>query len=164
MNSIENLIPDQNGNYLVVVLYLYDDYDKKHSFQIPPEYQEVEIIDINIRKLKLDNPIGVGAFFKLADWILTQFNTFKGTVFSYICSTEAIDSRHIELSPEEYRWKLFERLCDSKLAQIEEAGIRCIDVTIGPEGYSSKARIFYKMPEAPIVNLVINHLENKYNV
>lgn len=39
MNTIETLIPDNKGNHLVVVLYFYDEIDKRHTFHIPEEYR-----------------------------------------------------------------------------------------------------------------------------
>ena len=37
MDTIETIIPDDKGNYLVVVLNFYDDIDKAGVFQIPEE-------------------------------------------------------------------------------------------------------------------------------
>ncbi len=44
METIETLIPDNEDNHLVVVLYFYDDNDKTGTFQIP---QELSIIGID---------------------------------------------------------------------------------------------------------------------
>ena len=35
MESIETIIPDNEGNHLVIVLSFYDDNDKTGTFQIP---------------------------------------------------------------------------------------------------------------------------------
>ncbi|MDE5788348.1 MAG: hypothetical protein K2H79_07400 [Bacteroidaceae bacterium] len=56
METIETLIPDNEGNHLVVVLYFYDDEDKEASFHIPSDFTNIEIVDINIRKLDLEHP------------------------------------------------------------------------------------------------------------
>ena len=37
MESVETLIPDNEGNHLVVVLNFYEDSQKADTFQIPPE-------------------------------------------------------------------------------------------------------------------------------
>lgn len=46
MESIETLIPDNEGNHLVVILYFYDDRDKADTFQIPSEFMGLSIADI----------------------------------------------------------------------------------------------------------------------
>lgn len=58
MESVETLIPDNEGNHLVVVLNFYEDSQKADTFQIPPEFTELEIADIAIEKLYLDKPLG----------------------------------------------------------------------------------------------------------
>ncbi len=58
MDSTEILIPDNEGNHLVVVLYFYDDNDKADTFQIPQEFAELDIADININKLDPNNADG----------------------------------------------------------------------------------------------------------
>lgn len=57
MESIETLIPDNEGNHLVVVLNFYDDSQKTDTFLIPPEFAQLEIADIAIEKLNLDQPL-----------------------------------------------------------------------------------------------------------
>ena len=74
METFETIIPDNEGNHLVVVLYIYDDRDKTLTFQIHDECQELDMTDINIRKLNLDKPLGSGAFFKMNRWLIDQFS------------------------------------------------------------------------------------------
>ena len=50
MESIETIIPDNEGNHLVIVLSFYDDNDKTGTFQIPQEFVELDIADISIDK------------------------------------------------------------------------------------------------------------------
>ena len=61
MESVDTLIPDNEGNHLVVVLTFYDEYQKANTFQIPPEFTKLEIADIAIEKLNLEQPLGQGA-------------------------------------------------------------------------------------------------------
>lgn len=70
MESVETLIPDNEGNHLVVVLYFYDDRDKNLTFQIPQEFIDLDIIDINIKKLDMLRNVANHAFYKLCDWLL----------------------------------------------------------------------------------------------
>ena len=76
METIETLIPDNKGNHLVVVLYFYDELDKGGTFQIPTEFSNLDIADINIRKLDMDRPIGVGSFYNMCHWLIEQFKSF----------------------------------------------------------------------------------------
>ena len=63
MESIETIIPDNEGNHLVIVLSFYDDNDKTGTFQIPQEFVELDIADISIDKLHIDLPLNLSAFF-----------------------------------------------------------------------------------------------------
>lgn len=65
MESVETLIPDNEGNHLVVVLNFYDEEQKADTFQIPSEFADVDIADIEIEKLCLDQPLGLSAFNKM---------------------------------------------------------------------------------------------------
>lgn len=49
MESVDTLIPDNEGNHLVVVLTFYDEYQKTNTFQIPSEFTELEIADIAMK-------------------------------------------------------------------------------------------------------------------
>ena len=48
MESIEAIIPDNEDNHLVVVLSFYDNNDKVGTFQIPEEFEDLDIADIAI--------------------------------------------------------------------------------------------------------------------
>lgn len=162
MDTIETLIPDNKGNHLVVVLYFYDEIDKRHTFLIPEEYQNLEIADINIRKLDLEKPLGVKSLFKLCDWLIDQFMMFPNAIFSFICSMEDLVLRHSAITPEEYRWKLFEALYHRSLKRLQSLDINSISIIVGPEGYQADARIFYRPRHSSIVHIVESHLKNKY--
>ena len=62
MDSIEILIPDKEGNHLVVALSFYDDIMKTGSLQIPEEFSELDIADISINKIDIDQPLNIRAF------------------------------------------------------------------------------------------------------
>ena len=163
METIETLIPDNEGNHLVVVLYFYDDEDKEASFHIPSDFTNIEIVDINIRKLDLEHPLGLKAFFNMCHWLCNQFMMFPNTVFSFICSTDPIDSRHTDVIPELYRWSLFDNLYKRYSRHLENLGIRHNDIIVGPIGYQTFARVFYRDQHASIIHFVTSHLNEKYN-
>lgn len=81
MESIETLIPDNEGNHLVVVLNFYDDSQKTDTFLIPPEFAQLEIADIAIEKLNLDQPLRLRAFHRMYQWLTEQFILFPNAVF-----------------------------------------------------------------------------------
>ena len=96
METIETLIPDNEGNHLVVVLYFYDDEDKEDS-------------------------------------------------------------------PELYRWSLFDSLYKRYSEHLENIGIRHKDIIVGPNGFQTFARVFYRDKHASIIHFVTSHLNEKYN-
>lgn len=108
MESVETLIPDNEGNHLVVVLNFYEDSQKADTFRIPHEFTELEIADIAIEKLYLDQPLRLRAFYRMCQWLIEQFVQFPNAVFSFICSTEPLETNHSSIAPEQYRWNLFE--------------------------------------------------------
>lgn len=162
MESIENLIPDNKGNHLVVVLYFYDNQDKSHTSQIPSEFLELDIADINIRKLELDRPLAVGAFFRMCNWLVEQFLLYPNAVFSFICSTDDLINHH-GIAPEMYRWNLFECLYFRNKLKLLNLGISSKEIVVGPEGYQTYARVFYRDKHAPIIHIVESHLHSKYS-
>lgn len=162
MESIETLIPDNEGNHLVVVLSFYDDGEKSGTFQIPEEFATIEITDISIEKLDLDRPLSLKAFFRMCRWLTEQFAMFPNAVFSFICSTDPLTTNHPDISSEQYRWNLFEYLYQHNIGKLGEMGIESTDIIVGPDGYQTFARVFYRSKHAPIIHLVINHLRNKY--
>ena len=163
MESVETLIPDNEGNHLVVVLNFYDEEQKADTFQIPSEFTDVDIADIEIEKLCLDKPLGLSAFNKMCRWLLDKFIQFPNAVFSFICSTDPLDTNHSGITPEQYRWNLFESFYLRNINRLNKFGIESKDIIVGPEGYQSFARVFYRTAHAPIIHLVISHLENKYH-
>lgn len=163
MESVEILIPDNEGNHLVVVLNFYEDNQKTCTFQIPPEFTELEIADIAIEKLDLYQPLGLRAFYKMCQWLIEQFVHFPNAVFSFICSTDPLDTNHRSLAPEQYRWNLFEYFYQHNIDKLKELSIESKDIIVGPDGYQSFARVFYRTSHAPIIHLVVAHLENKYH-
>lgn len=162
MLSIENLIPDNQGNHLVVVLTFYEDIEKLNLFNIPSEFSDIEIVDISIRKLDLSLPIGAKAFFELSKWLMNQFLLFPKSIFTFICSTQTLDNHHSECSPEKYRWMLFEQLCIRFRQKLNKYGILSKNIIIGPEGYETYAKIFYRQKHSPIVHIVTESLLEKY--
>ncbi len=163
METAETLIPDNEGNHLVVVLNFYEDSQKIDTFRIPPEFTELEIADISIEKLYLDQPLGLRAFYGMCQWLVEQFLQFPKAVFSFICSTDPLETNHSSIAPEQYRWNLFEYFYQYNIDRLKEIGIESKDIIVGPDGYQSFARVFYRVSHAPIIHLVIAHLENKYH-
>jgi len=163
IDSVETLIPDNEGNHLVVVLNFYEDSQKTDTFRIPSEFAGLEIADISIEKLILDKPLGLRAFHKMCQWLLEQFLQFPNAVFSFICSTDFLDINHNGIAPEQYRWRLFEYFYQRNVEKLRGFGIESKDIIVGPDGYQSFARVFYRTSHAPIIHLVIAHLESKYH-
>ncbi len=162
MESVETLIPDNEGNHLVVVLSFYDNNEKTDSFQIPQEFAGLDIADISIRKIDLNKPLSLRAFNRMCQWLIEQFTIFSNSVFSFICSTDSLETNHSEINSEQYRWNLFEFFFQRNISKLYEMGIESKDIIVGPEGYQTYARVFYRMRHAPIIHLVINHLDSKY--
>lgn len=163
MESVETLIPDNEGNHLVVVLNFYEDSQKADTFQLPREFIELEVADIAIEKLYLGRPLGVRAFYRMCQWLIEQFVQFPNAVFSFICSTEPLETNHRNMAPEQYRWNLFEYFYQHNSDRLKKFGIESKDIIVGPDGYQSFARVFYRTSHAPIIHLVVAHLENKYH-
>ena len=99
MDCIETLIPDNEGNHLVVVLTFYGDNEKVYTFQMPTEFIDLEIADISINKLILEEPLRLRAFFKMCDWLIEQFMTFPNAVFTFICSIDSLATHHPTFRP-----------------------------------------------------------------
>ena len=163
MESIETIIPDNEGHHLVVVLSFYEDNDKVGTFQIPTEFADLDIADIAINKLNLDMPLSLCAFFKMCHWLIEQFSIFHNAVFSFICSTEPLETHHSDMTSEQYRWSLFEYFYQRKIPKLTAMGIESRDIIVGPQGYQTFARVFYRIKHAPVIHLVIEHLSHKYS-
>ncbi|MCM1331533.1 MAG: hypothetical protein NC248_02870 [Bacteroides sp.] len=163
METIETLIPDNKGNHLVVVLYFYDDDDKNGTFQIPKEFSDLDIADINIRKLDLNRPIGINSFFDMCHWLTEQFALFPNAVFSFICSTDDLNTNHTNIKPEQYRWHLFENLFTRNQPKLTELGIYAKNIIVGPPEFQTYAKVFYRNKHTPIIHIVADHLQNKWS-
>ena len=162
MESIETLIPDKEGNHLVVVLSFYEDSQKIDTFKIPCEFTNLEIADIAIEKLSLDCPLGIRAFYQMCQWLIEQFMLFPDAVFSFICSTDPLETNHNKIAPEQYRWNLFEAFYQRNIDKLNGLGIESRNIVVGPDGYQTFARVFYRRCHAPVIHLIIAHLNNKY--
>lgn len=158
--KIEELIPDNEGNYLLVALDFYDLYYKLNVLRIPEEFSDIEIADISINKIDLDAPLHHRALFKMCDWLLSQFNRIDG-VFTFICSIDDLKTNHGDVLPQEYRWRLFNLLYLRAKSQSNFSSICIRDLEIGPEGYRTYARAFYGQSKLPIVNLITFNLLDK---
>lgn len=157
---MEYIIPDNKGNHLMVALDFYDNAYKQETLQIPEEYSDIEIADISIEKVYLDKPIHFSAFFEMNKWLLNQFLGHSNAIFCFICSIDELDNNHQDIEPQLYRWKLFDRLCQR---MIGKGNFNIQDVIVGPEGYQSYGRAFYRSKHAPIVHLIVSHLQEKQN-
>ncbi len=164
MDSVEILIPDKEGNHLVVVLAFYDKYDKTVTFRIPAEFEDVEIADISIEKLDSTAPLSICSFYSMCAWLQEQFFQYPNAIFTFICSTDPLSSRHSHIEPEKVRWNIFEVLYSRYRTILEAKGIKSKDLVVGPEGYQTYAKVFYREKHAPIIHLVISHLESKYTL
>lgn len=159
MESLEIVIPDNEGNHLVVALDFYDERYEISTLHIPAEYSDIEIADISISKLDLDTPISIRAFDELSRWLIRQFDLHDNAVFTFICSIDPLETNH-SILPEEYRWRLFDKLYRRACVNY---GLRVNvqDVVIGPDGFRSGARAFYRDRQSPIIHLVVDHLKEK---
>ena len=142
----------------MVALDFYDNSYKQDTLQIPEEYSYIDIVDINIGKVYLDKPINPAAFFRMSAWLLQLFKTYDNVVFTYICSIDDVISNHNNIAPQLYRWTLFDRLFQ-RIKPI--ANIEVQDVIVGPEGYTTYGRAFYRNSHAPIIYIVSAHLQEK---
>lgn len=159
MKSIEKSFSDNEGNHLLVALDFYDDDYKQNVLEIPEQYADIDVVDINIAKAFLDKPIHFSAFFRMASWLLQQFNENENAVFTYTCSTEELATNHLDIEPQYYRWRLFDVLLQRMPAKTY---LTTQDVNIGPEGFQSYGRAFYRTKHAPIIYIVKAHLREKY--
>ncbi len=95
----------------------------------------------------------------MSSWLLQEFEKYDDAIFTFICSTEDLNTNHPDILPQEFRWtlfdKLYKRLCGN-------SKINTQDVEVGPEGYKSLGRAFYRSSHAPIINLVFSYLQEKH--
>lgn len=162
MQPIKTLIPDYEGNHLVVALNFYENSQKTETFKIPSELCELEIADIAIEKIYLDRALRLRAFNGMCQWLMEQFMQFPNAVFSFICSIDPLDTNHKGITPSEYRWNLFEYFFLHNIDKLHALGIESKSIIVGPDGYQSFARVFYRTRHAPVIHLVFAHLHHKY--
>lgn len=158
MESIEHKFSDTEGNHLLVALYFCDDDYKRDSLHIPEEYAGVKVADINITKAYVEKPIHFSVFFKMSSWLLQEFERHDDVIYTFICSTEELATNHPDILPQEFRWNLFDRLYER---YSDKSRINVQDVIVGPEGYQSLGRAFYRDKHAPIINLIAAYLQEK---
>ena len=95
----------------------------------------------------------------MSSWLFEQFEKLNGVVFTYICSTDELSTNHKGVEPQSYRWRLFDRLMERKAPSMSRIGIQ--DVIIGPEGFQTYGRAFYKQEQALIIHIVVSYLRDK---
>lgn len=158
MKSIENRFFDNEGNHIMVALDFYDEFYKQGTLQIPKEYTNIDIVDINVEKVHIDKPINHAVFFKMTSWLLQQFEHHDNAIFTYICSTDEIVCNHNQITPQLYRWTLFDRLFQ-RIKSIADINVQ--DIIVGSEEYKTYGRAFYRIAHAPIVHIVSAYLQEK---
>ncbi len=158
MESIENCFSDKEGNHLLVALSFCDEDYKRSTLHIPEEYADIEIVDISITKAYVEQPIHFSVFFKMSSWLRAEFEKRDDVIYTFICSTDDLDTNHPSYLPQEFRWELFDKLFRR---QSGVANINIQDVVVGPEGYQSMGRAFYISKHAPIINIVVAYLQEK---
>lgn len=158
MESIERTFSDNEGNHLLVALCFCDDDYKRDTLHVPEEFLDIEIVDIETTKAYVDKPIHYGVFFKMSSWLIEQFDVHRDAIFTFICSIDELETNHPGDLPQTYRWNLFDRLYQR---YSEKAGVNVQDVVIGPEGFRSFGRAFYRDCHAPIIHIVTAYLQEK---
>ncbi len=158
MKSVEHIFSDNGGNHLLVALYFCDDDYKRDVLHIPIEYEYIKIVDINITKAYVDRPIHFSVFFKMVSWLLQEYKKDEETIYTFICSTDDLETNHPNFLPQEFRWKLFDRLYRREIKNLK---MNIQDVVVGPEGYQSMARAFYRDKHAPIIHVISAYLRDK---
>lgn len=139
-----------------MALNFYDSDYKTNILGIPPEFANIEIVDIALEKVYIDNPIHFSVFFKMSSWIFSTFNQ-NDAIFSYICSIDSIENNR-QLVPQLYRKTLFDLL----LKRIPDCNnILNMDFEIGDGEYKTYGRIFYKQRHIPIIYAVLDNLKDK---
>lgn len=158
METIENTFSDNQGNHLMVALDFYDNEYKHQILQIPEELNNFEIVDINIGKVFVDKPIHYSVFFNMCSWLEMQFNANDNAIFTYICSIEELETNHNDFEPQMYRWTLFDKLFQRSSFRLN---INTQDIIVGPTGFQSFGRAFYRDKHTPIIHIVASYLKEK---
>lgn len=143
----------------MVALDFCDDDYKQNTLNIPEEFSDVDIVDINIEKVYIDKPISAAVFFRMSAWLLLQYNIHDNAIFSFICSTDELPNVNPgALSPQIWRWTLFDRL----FHRVKDKGdINLQDIMVGPDDYITYGRAFFRAKHAPIIHIVCAHLQEK---
>lgn len=162
MEPIKQTFSDNEGNHLLVALYFCDNEYKLDSLHIPEEYSNVDIVDIDITKAFVEKPIHHNVFFRMSAWLMKQFESHENAIFTFICSTDDLNSNHKDLLPQKYRWRLFDTLYryQQRKSGFKDS-INTMDVIIGPIGYQTFGRAFYRAKHTPIVHIVSDYLQEK---
>lgn len=143
----------------MVALDFCDDDYKQNTLNIPEEFSDVDIVDINIEKVYIDKPISAAVFFRMSAWLLLQYNIHDNAVFSFICSTDELHNVNPRaLSPQMWRWTLFDRLFHRVK---DKRDINLQDIMVGPDDYITYGRAFFRAKHAPIIHIVCAHLQEK---
>ncbi len=143
---------------LLVALCFYNAEYKQDVLSILEEYLNIRIVDISITKVYVDKPIHYSVFFKMSTWLLEEFDKHRDIIFTFICSTEDLNTNHPDILPQEFRWRLFDKLYQRQASNLQ---IMVQDVVIGPEDYQSLSRAFYRDRHIPIINLISTYLQEK---
>ncbi len=160
MSSIQNVFSDNEGNHLLVALDFCDDIYKLNALNIPEEFADTQIIDINIGKVYVNQKIHFSVFFKMSTWLMEQFQKYPDAIFTYICAIQELPNNHPQLNPQQFRWQLFDALSNRIL---RNADIQTQDVIIGSGEYQTFGRAFYRLSQAPIIHLVTANIKDKYD-
>ena len=158
MKSINQRFSDNEGNHLLVALCFCDDDYKRDTLHIPEEYIDVEVVDISITKAYVEKPIHFSVFLRMSSWLLQAFEKNQNTIYTFICSTEELETNHPNFLPQEFRWELFDKLYKR---QDNIPHIHVQDVVVGPDGYQALGRAFYRDNHIAIINLITAYLEEK---
>lgn len=142
----------------MVALCFCDNEYKQEGLHVPEEFSDINIIDISITKAYVERPIHFSVFLKMSSWLLEEFNKDENSIFTFICSVDELDNNHRDMQPQTFRWELFDALYRRK-KDLKYINIQ--DVIVGPEGYQSYGRAFYRDRHAPIVRLIGAYLEEK---
>ena len=94
----------------------------------------------------------------MSSWLLKEFEEQEDVIFTFICSTEELNTNHPDILPQEFRWKLFDKLYQR---QVNNLQLRVQDIVVGPEGYQSLSRAFYRDKHTPIINIIVTYLQEK---
>ena len=86
------------------------------------------------------------------------FEKHENMIFTFICSTEELDTNHPDILPQEFRWALFDALYHH---QADTSKINIQDAVVGPTGYQSLGRVFYRDIHSPIIHVIADYLQEK---